>query len=88
MAFVRGDDAISIAPRLALGLGGDWRGTTVELPDGEWRDEMTGDVHAGGRAPVARLLGRFPVALLARASAAAPGRVAALAEDAAEAPRT
>ncbi len=33
-AFVRGDGAISVAPRLVIGLDGNWADTVLELPDG------------------------------------------------------
>ncbi len=66
VAFVRGDGAVTIVPRLTLTLGGDWRSTSLELPAGNWRDELTGEIHTGGRAELAGLLARFPVSLLVR----------------------
>jgi len=68
VAFARSGSAITIVPRFTVRLGGSWDGTRLALPAGRWRDEMTGEVHAGGRTAhqVARLLGRFPVALLVR----------------------
>jgi (1->4)-alpha-D-glucan 1-alpha-D-glucosylmutase len=57
---------VAVAPRLPLRLGGDWQGTTLELPPGAWRDELTGEEVEGGPRPIAELLARFPVALLAR----------------------
>jgi len=66
IAFSRGGDAISIAPRLPLTLGGDWADTTMALPSGRWRNEMTGDIVDGGEIALAKLLARFPVALLSR----------------------
>jgi (1->4)-alpha-D-glucan 1-alpha-D-glucosylmutase len=66
VAFARGGEVAVIVPRLPLRLGGDWRGTTVTLPPGSWRDELTGEEVAGGERPVAELLARFPVALIAR----------------------
>jgi (1->4)-alpha-D-glucan 1-alpha-D-glucosylmutase len=71
VVFVRGDAAITIAPRLVLGLGGDWGDTSLELPAGRWRNEMTGDIVNGGTARLAALLRRFPVALLAKDEPAA-----------------
>jgi (1->4)-alpha-D-glucan 1-alpha-D-glucosylmutase len=68
VAFTRGGDVIAIAPRLPLRLQGDWQGTALELPPGRWRDELAGEEIAGGRRPVADLLARFPVALLARST--------------------
>ena len=55
-----------MVPRLVLGLAGNWAGTELELPPGQWRDEFTGAELDGGRRPMAGLLGRFPVALLVR----------------------
>jgi len=37
----------------------------VTLPDGNWTDRLTGARHTG-RVPVARLLERYPAALLVR----------------------
>jgi (1->4)-alpha-D-glucan 1-alpha-D-glucosylmutase len=39
----------------------------VTLPPGTWRDVVTGAVHEGARLPVAEVVDRFPVAVLARA---------------------
>jgi (1->4)-alpha-D-glucan 1-alpha-D-glucosylmutase len=74
VAFARAEAVVTLAPRLVLGLGGDWRDTTVELPAGAWRDEMTGDVVDGGTVAAAKVLARFPVALLVREDAPEVGR--------------
>lgn len=71
VAFVRGGEVATVVPRLVVGLGGDflrweWGDTTLPLPDGPWRDVMTGAVHVGGETRLDTLLGGFPVALLAR----------------------
>jgi (1->4)-alpha-D-glucan 1-alpha-D-glucosylmutase len=67
VAFMRGGAALTLVPRLVLGLTGDWRDTTLAVPGGEWLDVMSGDRwRGGGDVPLARLLGRFPVALLER----------------------
>ena len=42
-----------------------WDDTAVALPDGRWRDSLTGQLHTG-TAPVGTVLGRYPVALLER----------------------
>ncbi|MER6942793.1 malto-oligosyltrehalose synthase [Nonomuraea sp. NPDC000554] len=42
-----------------------WRGTTLTLPAGTWRDLLTGGLYTG-RIPLAHLLGQHPVALLER----------------------
>jgi len=66
VAFIRGEAAITVVPRLVLGLAGDWGDTAIELPSGRWRNELTGDVIDGGLTRLADLLRRFPVALLAK----------------------
>jgi (1->4)-alpha-D-glucan 1-alpha-D-glucosylmutase len=68
VAFARGGSVVTIAPRLVVGLGGDWADTTVAVPDATWRNLLTGDTApvVGGRAAVADLLARVPVALLER----------------------
>ena len=68
MAFTRGGAVAAIAPRLPLRLQGDWRGTTLELPSGSWRNELTGEAIEEGARPVAGVLSRFPVALLTRST--------------------
>jgi len=71
VAFVR-DDLLVVAPRLVVGLGGDWGDTAIDLPEGNWRSLLTGDERPGGPgAPVAELTRQFPVAVLTRR--AAPG---------------
>ena len=66
IAFCRGDGAIAVAPRLPLNLGGDWADTFITTAPGPWRNQLTGDVFDGGEIPLANLLARFPVGLLAR----------------------
>jgi len=66
VAFSRSGAAITAVPRLVLTLGGEWEDTTIEIPTGQWRNEMTGDMVAGGALQMSSLLRRFPVALLAR----------------------
>lgn len=75
VAFARAASVVSIAPRLVGGWeirdGGLSRalaGTSVILGPGDWRDVLSGAQMPGGRQDVGRLLERFPVALLARAS--------------------
>lgn len=69
VAFVRSGEVVSVAPRLAIGLGGDhadWSDTALELPAGRWQNELTGEGVQGGTVALAGLLRRFPVALLTR----------------------
>jgi (1->4)-alpha-D-glucan 1-alpha-D-glucosylmutase len=66
VAFIRDANIIAVAPRLVLGLGGDWADTTLELPLGSWRNELTGESGLDGSVPLGNLLQKFPVALLVR----------------------
>ncbi|MGH7905393.1 MAG: malto-oligosyltrehalose synthase [Candidatus Binataceae bacterium] len=66
IAYKRGDSVIAVAPRLVAKLRGDWRDTKIEIPDGEWLNELTGERASGGELSLAALLARFPVCLLAR----------------------
>jgi (1->4)-alpha-D-glucan 1-alpha-D-glucosylmutase len=64
IAFIRGGKAITVVPRLVLGLNGEWSDTRLELPRGKWRNELTQNSAVEGTVPLADLLRRFPVALL------------------------
>ena len=66
VAFSRGGEVVTVAPRLLLRLGGDWGDTRITLPGGGWRNELTGEDVASDCVPAARLFARFPVALLSR----------------------
>ena len=61
---MRGGAAITLVPRLVLGLKADWADTTLELPPGNWRNEFTGEMLGAGTVLLSELLNRFPVALL------------------------
>ena len=67
VAFARGADpgAVTIVPRLVIGLGGDWGDTSVELPEGRWINLMSATSHQGEVA-LTEILHSFPVALLER----------------------
>jgi (1->4)-alpha-D-glucan 1-alpha-D-glucosylmutase len=75
VAFGRGPQVVTVATRLPAGLrlGGGWRGTSLRLPAGRWRDLLTGALHPGERVPMADLTSALPVALLVRAEDAATG---------------
>ena len=66
VAFLRADKVATIAPRWPLKLGSSWAGTTLQLPQGQWNNRLTGDQVQGGRVRVQTLLERFPVALLTK----------------------
>lgn len=70
LAFDRGG-AVTVVTRLPVGLAraGGWRDTAVQLPEGGWRDLITGrevDRDHQGDATLHRLLADYPVALLVR----------------------
>jgi (1->4)-alpha-D-glucan 1-alpha-D-glucosylmutase len=68
VAFGRGDKVVTVVTRwpLALEQGGGWRGTTLPLPEGRWRDALCGGTWEG-EAPMDGVLAGLPVALLERA---------------------
>ncbi len=68
IAYLRGNAVATVVPRLIVKLAGAWKDTTVRLPEGRWKNWMTGAVVDGGSVPARTLLKDFPVALLARES--------------------
>ncbi|MEA3364217.1 MAG: hypothetical protein U9Q79_01135, partial [Candidatus Hydrogenedentes bacterium] len=66
VAYLRGDAVVTVTPRLALGLEGDWKDTVLGLPEGGWFNVLTGDNVQGGEVQVEKLLARFPVGLFER----------------------
>jgi (1->4)-alpha-D-glucan 1-alpha-D-glucosylmutase len=66
IAYLRGDSVAVFVPRWPLGLGGNWARTSVELPQGKWKNIFTGEAVMGGNLRVQSLMRRFPVALLTR----------------------
>ncbi|MFZ0179932.1 MAG: malto-oligosyltrehalose synthase [Candidatus Dormiibacterota bacterium] len=58
---------VTIAFRWPLLLRPGWLETLVHLPDGRWRDALTGHEVRGGEQRLATLLDEAPVALLERA---------------------
>ncbi|TVP53799.1 MAG: malto-oligosyltrehalose synthase [Halomonadaceae bacterium] len=69
IAFLRGNRVLTLVPRLVISLGGDWGDTHIQIPTGRWHSPLTGETLEGGCLPIARLLSRFPVALLEREAA-------------------
>jgi (1->4)-alpha-D-glucan 1-alpha-D-glucosylmutase len=65
VAFSRGDSVVTVVPRLTLKLAGNWGDTELDLPDGSWRDALTGAPRSGS-IRISELLDGFPVALLAK----------------------
>lgn len=68
VAFDRGG-AITVATRLPIGLAatGGWGETLLRLPEGTWRDLLSGRTVPGGEVALHEVLGDHPVALLLRA---------------------
>jgi (1->4)-alpha-D-glucan 1-alpha-D-glucosylmutase len=62
--YLRGGKIATIVSRWNLTLGGNWSGTTVDLPAGRWKNLLTGEAVGGGCVPMRIMLKRFPVALL------------------------
>ena len=68
VGFLRGEHVAVMVPRCPIKLGDNWSGTMVELPQGQWRNVLTGDVASGGRQRLQSFMRRFPVALLVKES--------------------
>ncbi len=66
VAFIRGDQAITIVPRLSHAITDGWKETAVILPAGRWVNVLTDSKLSGGRKKMDELLSEFPVALLIR----------------------
>ena len=66
IAYTRGDNVLIMVPRLVLQLNSDWSDTSLEIPPGNWRNHLSGANVSGGKALVADVLGRFPVALFVK----------------------
>ena len=66
VAFSRGGLAVTVVPRLVVGLAGrgGWGDTTLALPEGRWRDALTGAQVDGTTPHLRDLLRPLPVALL------------------------
>jgi (1->4)-alpha-D-glucan 1-alpha-D-glucosylmutase len=64
VAYLRGEDALVLLPRLMLTLNSQWSGTKLNIPAGQWKNELTGSYFSGGDLEIADLLAAFPVALL------------------------
>lgn len=64
IAYLRGGEVLTIAPRWFLKLGGTWDTTAIELPPGQWRHVFDGRSFTGGPCFMKELLDLFPVALL------------------------
>jgi (1->4)-alpha-D-glucan 1-alpha-D-glucosylmutase len=70
IAFARNREVVALCPRFPLRLRGRFEDTVLALPEGRWRNELTGEDWPSGSVAVQDLLARFPVALLARIASA------------------
>ncbi|PSF37348.1 malto-oligosyltrehalose synthase [Aphanothece hegewaldii CCALA 016] len=72
MAFSRGGSVVIVIPRLIMGLQTEftqpesWKDTSISLPAGQWRNQLTDEVLADDVVSVSDLFKRFPMALLVR----------------------
>ncbi len=66
IAFLRGDSVVTVVPRFTRTLNDDWGDTRIDLPQGRWRDRLSGETVAGGTVMLADLLRGFPLALLTK----------------------
>jgi (1->4)-alpha-D-glucan 1-alpha-D-glucosylmutase len=64
IAYLRGGDVLTVVPRWTQ-TRSSWQGTSLELPQGQWRDALTGQQYSGPQN-MEKLFEVFPVALLAR----------------------
>jgi (1->4)-alpha-D-glucan 1-alpha-D-glucosylmutase len=65
VAFRRGSDVITVVPRWVLGACGRWRDAEIALPQGVWRNVLTGAVPEGN-VSLEEIWRDFPVALFER----------------------
>lgn len=65
-----GAQVVAVATRLPVALArrGGWGEHTIALPEGPWRDLLTGATVPGGTTALAEVLAALPVALLVRPS--------------------
>jgi (1->4)-alpha-D-glucan 1-alpha-D-glucosylmutase len=68
VGFLRGGEVATLATRAPgrLQVGGGWGAATVQLPEGLWRDELTGALHGGAENLCSEIFATYPVALLRR----------------------
>jgi (1->4)-alpha-D-glucan 1-alpha-D-glucosylmutase len=68
IAYLRGQNVVTVAPRWSATLAGRWGSTSVDFPKGRWINRLTNEEWNGGSTRIQTLLQRFPVALLTKAS--------------------
>ncbi len=65
IAYRRGENVLTVVPRWSH-TAEAWGETAIQVPEGRWKNRLTGADVAGGRVLVGELLEKFPVALLTR----------------------
>ncbi|MBW4037576.1 MAG: malto-oligosyltrehalose synthase [Acidobacteria bacterium] len=65
LAYLRGEDVLTVVPRYSQRASA-WEDTAIEIPNGRWRDQLSGLEFDGGQLRLETLLELFPVALLFR----------------------
>ena len=68
IGFLRGGHVAVVVPRWNIKRSDSWAGTTIDIPQGTWRNLLTDDLLRGGRLRIQSLLNRFPVALIQKIS--------------------
>jgi (1->4)-alpha-D-glucan 1-alpha-D-glucosylmutase len=70
VGFVRGGEVATLVTRALkrLEVAGGWADATFPLPEGLWRDELTGELYGGAATRCADVFSARPVALLRRMS--------------------
>jgi (1->4)-alpha-D-glucan 1-alpha-D-glucosylmutase len=68
VGFIRGGEVATLVTRAPkrLEVVGGWGDASVVLPEGLWRDELTGALHGGAENRVVDVFAQLPVALLRR----------------------
>jgi (1->4)-alpha-D-glucan 1-alpha-D-glucosylmutase len=66
VAFQRGDDLVVVVRRFPMRCEAIPADTITEVPEGSWRNAVTGERSKGGPLPVVDVLSAWPVAVLVR----------------------
>jgi (1->4)-alpha-D-glucan 1-alpha-D-glucosylmutase len=64
VAFMRSDAVLVLTQRQIQTIANGWGDTTLTLPEGTWKNRLTGEVVPSGERSIDELLRDFPVALL------------------------
>jgi (1->4)-alpha-D-glucan 1-alpha-D-glucosylmutase len=66
IAYMRGEDILTVVPRLSSLLRDGWQDTAITLPRGTWTNYLTGRTIPAGPVRLNTLLQDFPVALFVK----------------------